>query len=117
MTSSVRMQWHGDRCEAIIHGATGDGLQLAAEHLLAEANKIVPIEEHILEASGHPDIDRQALEASVSYDTPYAVVQHERLDYRHDPGRQAKYLETPFNTEAATLQALVALPIRKALGK
>ena len=26
----------------------------------------------------------------------YAVPQHERLDYRHAPGKQAHYLEEPF---------------------
>jgi len=26
----------------------------------------------------------------------YAVIQHERLDFQHAPGREAKYLEKPF---------------------
>jgi hypothetical protein len=31
----------------------------------------------------------------VSFDTPYATRQHEELEWQHEPGRQAKYLETP----------------------
>ncbi len=31
----------------------------------------------------------------MSYDTPYAIRQHEELDYRHAEGRIAKYLELP----------------------
>jgi len=51
----------------------------------------------------------------VSYDTPYAVRQHEDLTLRHDPGRQAKYLEEPMQTERGTMLDLVATEIRRSL--
>jgi hypothetical protein len=51
----------------------------------------------------------------VSYDTPYAARQHEELDWRHAPGRQAKYLEQPLNAERATVLDLVAAQMRRAL--
>jgi hypothetical protein len=51
----------------------------------------------------------------VSYDTVYAVRQHEELTWRHDPGRQAKYLEQPYNTERPTMLALIAAAERRAL--
>src|SRR5215213_10742467 len=35
------------------------------------------------------------LEGAVTVDQPYALVQHERTDYAHPGGGQAKYLETP----------------------
>ena len=38
--------------------------------------------------------------AAVSYDTPYAIRQHEDLSYKHDAGRKAKYLEDPLNAAA-----------------
>ena len=36
------------------------------------------------------------LTAEVSYNEPYALIQHERLDFHHEQG-QAKYLENPLN--------------------
>jgi len=36
---------------------------------------------------------KQAIAGVVGFNTPYALVQHERLDYRHPMGGKAKYLE------------------------
>ncbi|SJN34160.1 hypothetical protein [Mycetocola reblochoni] len=55
------------------------------------------------------------LEATVSYDTPYAVIQHERLDFHHSEG-QAKYLEGPLEENRGTLQELIATEVRRATG-
>lgn len=38
--------------------------------------------------------------------------QHEDLSFRHAPGRQAKYLEQPMNTERETMLALSAVSFR-----
>lgn len=89
------------------------GLALALEHLLGESRKLVPIEEGTLERSG--TASRAGLRGVVSYDTVYAVRQHEELTWRHDAGRQAKYLEEPFHGERDTMQALIAAQIRRAL--
>lgn len=89
------------------------GLGLALEHLLAEARKLVPIEEGTLERSG--TASRDGLRGVVSFDTPYAVRQHEELTWRHDEGRQAKYLEQPWTGEADTMRALIVAQIRRAL--
>lgn len=91
------------------------GLRLGAEHLLKSARDIVPIEEGVLENSGKVSVNTGTMEAAVSFDTPYAVRQHEELDYEHDPGRRAKYLETPMHTEGATIAALVRGEVKKEL--
>lgn len=91
------------------------GLGLAMEHLLTESRKQVPLEEGTLERSGAAITDADALRGAVSYDTKYAVRQHEELDWRHDEGRKAKYLEDPLNQEGATMLALVAAQTRRAL--
>ena len=77
------------KCEA----AVGD----AAEFLLEEANRTVPIEEATLTRSG--TVSQEGLNAVVSYDTPYAARQHEELDWRHDEGRRAKWLELTFKEQ------------------
>lgn len=91
------------------------GLRLAAEHVLAESRRIVPLEEGTLERSGTATVDESALTAAVAYDTPYAIRQHEDLGQRHAPGRSAKYLERPFAEQAETVKALIAAEMRRAL--
>lgn len=117
MSRSVRtrVEWHGDKVTAEEKAATLRGLGLAAEHLLGAAKAIVPIEEATLERSGVASVDRSSMSASVSFDTPYAVRQHEELTWKHAPGRQAKYLEQPAITERETMLALMAAELRRAL--
>lgn len=110
----TRMAWQGRR----ITTRTGrgrrlaaEGLQQALEHTLGEARKIVPLDEGTLERSGRVVMD--GLNGTISFDTIYAVVQHERLDFKHLPGRQAKYLEQPMNTERNTMLQLMAVPLRR----
>lgn len=90
---------------------------LSAQHVLGVSDDLVPHEEGTLERSGTATAETQGSTAvgAVSYDGPYAVRQHEELDYRHDPGRQAKYLEQPLATEAATVAQIAANEVRKVL--
>ncbi|TYK47156.1 hypothetical protein [Actinomadura decatromicini] len=114
--SNVRNSFQlGDLSDAERAGAVR-GLQLGAEHLLQVSRLQVPIEEATLERSGVASVDPAALRAAVSYDTPYAVVQHEDLDLDHDDGRKAKYLEDPMNDEAGTIGEIVAAQVRRSLG-
>jgi hypothetical protein len=100
---------------AMASGAAAQGLLLSTEHVLTESNRRVPHEEGTLERSGAADVDPATLTGSVSYDTPYAVRQHEDLSLRHDDGRRAKYLETASTDEAQTVAALMAQAARKGL--
>ena len=89
----------------------------AAEHVLGESTKVVPIEEGTLSRSGRTDTtqDGTTVVAAISYGTPYAVRQHEDMSYRHDPGRTAKYLEGPLLDEAGTVQRIIGHTVGKAL--
>ncbi len=51
----------------------------------------------------------------VSYDTPYALVQHEELGFNHENGRKAKYLEEPFNQakDNGEIDAIIAKSIQE----
>jgi hypothetical protein len=95
-----------------VHAAAARGVAIAGEHVLGEAKKIVPIEEHILEESGTVTTDPANLKAAVVFDTPYAVPVHERMDLKHDEGRSAKFLEIPWNAEAGAVQKIIAMTIR-----
>lgn len=115
MPQRTRMSWNGAQASAAARAAVVRGVRKAAEHVLAEANKQVPHERGDLLRSGQVDVDPSTASAVISYDTPYAVRQHEELDYRHDPGRKAKYLEDPMRTEAPVVRDLVGAEIRRAL--
>lgn len=90
------------------------GLDVASEHLLGEAVDQAPIEEGTLGRSGKAT--REGLRAAVSFDTPYAVVQHEDMTLAHDPGRNAKYLERPMNSERDVLGQVIATSVRREIG-
>lgn len=111
----VKFVWHGDEVKRKEREGRNKGLRAAAEHLLAESQRLVPIEEATLERSGVASVDEAKGQAAVSYDTVYAVRQHEELTWRHDPGRSAKYLEIPFNTERKVMQEIIAAQIRRSL--
>jgi hypothetical protein len=111
----VEFNWRGPRVVERSHEGGIQGLKLASEHLLEAANRTVPIEEGTLERSGATALDEATLKAAVSYDTVYAIYQHEHLDFRHAPGRRAKWLELAFYEEADTMQRLVSTAIRRAL--
>lgn len=112
---SARMNWNGDAAKRAVEEAAARGLKKAAEHILTESRKIVPIEEGTLERSGEVSIDEGKLIAAVSYSTPYAVKQHEDLSLRHDAGRRGKYLESIINSEGDEAQGIVAAEVRRAL--
>jgi hypothetical protein len=95
-----------------LHKAAARGVAIAGEHVLGEAMKLVPIEEHILEESGTVTTDPANLKAAVVFDTPYAVYQHETFGLKHDEGRSAKYLETPMNAETEAVRKIIAMTIR-----
>jgi len=92
---------------SVLNGSANRGVALAAEHILGEANKAVPIEEDTLMRSGTVSTDPGKFTAAVSYDTPYAARQHEDMTLRHDQGRTAKYLENAMNSEVAAAAEII----------
>lgn len=109
------MTWNGDAIAKKIREDAAAGLLDGAEYLLEEALRIVPLEDSDLARSGSTSVDDDALQAATSFDTPYAIPQHENLDYRHDPGRQAKYLEEPLASKAQQIKRIIAKPIQQGL--
>lgn len=104
-----------ERVYASLSGALMDGLVDAAEHLLQVSRTEVPHEQGDLERSGAVTQDQAEGTVAVSYDRPYAVVQHEELSYRHAPGRKAKYLEDPAIAERETMTAIAGKRVQRAM--
>ncbi|WND36923.1 hypothetical protein RI578_22715 [Streptomyces sp. BB1-1-1] len=115
MTQRTRLNWNGAAALRGTRQGAIRGLRIAAEHVLTESRKRVPIEEATLERSGTATVDESSLTAAVAYDTVYAIRQHEELTYRHDAGRTAKYLEGPLEEQAGTVAAIIAAQLRRSL--
>lgn len=134
----MSVQWDADAVVRRIRQAAADGVFDAASHILEESNRVVPIEEATLlgsgtvtmrtgsakatstdtgqvSATGRPAIDTRGPVAVVSYDTPYAVVQHEDTELQHDPGREAKYLQRTINRRGRHVERFIADRIKAAI--
>lgn len=115
------VRWFGVEAVGRMRAGAARGLNRAATALKAESQARVPVDETDLRKSAAThDASEQSLEAAVTYDTPYAVIQHERLDFHHptdhNPGAQAKYLERPAVEMRHDLGAIVAAEIRREMG-
>ncbi|MEU0084894.1 hypothetical protein [Streptomyces sp. NPDC006274] len=112
MTQYARMSWEGNRLwNRRGRRLASEGLTRALEHTLGVSKRLVPLDEGPLERSGRVNVN--GLDGFISYDTIYAVRQHEELTWKHLPGRQAKYLEQPMNTERDVMLRLMAVPLRR----
>ncbi|WP_433793940.1 hypothetical protein [Actinoplanes sp. CA-252034] len=110
------LSWNADAVMAALRGASADGLEFAAEHLLQVSTQLAPHEEGDLARSGEVSSDADGQTFAVSFDRPYAVRQHEDLTLRHDDGKQAKYLEEPMSSEHDTMLRLIASRSQGLLG-
>jgi hypothetical protein len=109
---AVQVRWNGAAADALSEAAER-GVFKAAEVLLEQAVAIAPFEEGPLTVSGKATAD--GAKAAVSFNTPYAVIQHEAVGFRHPNGRQAKYLEQPANSFGPEFLEIVGNAIRGAI--
>jgi hypothetical protein len=116
--SSTEFRVHHTPAEVNARWKAGavNGLTLAAEHILQVSRQRVPLDDGVLERSGLASVDASELRAAVSYDTEYAVYQHETQGLRHLAGREWKYLENPAREEAEVVERIIAAAIERALG-
>lgn len=89
-----------------------EGLEKGLEHVLKVSKQQVPLDESTLERSGKV-VMNGPLDGAISYDTVYAVRQHEEMDWKHLPGRKAKYLEDPMNSEREVVLQMMAVGLRR----
>lgn len=99
---------------AEVEKALVQGLRQGLLHVLGTSNHRVPHLSGDLERSGAISVDRSRLIGAISYDTPYAVIQHESLDFKHSmPGRTAKFLELAIREEAEAVKLMIAKQLRE----
>lgn len=98
----------------VVEQAAQDGLREVAEHVLEESNKRTPKDDGDLIASGGVGVDD--LRANVAYKSFYAPWIHERVDFKHDDGGEAKYLENAVEAETSNLAEIMARAARGVAG-
>lgn len=94
--------------ERVIRNASRKGIHAALDVVASASQAQVPLDKGPLQASCAVDVSDDGKEGTISYDTPYAVRQHEETGYNHQRGRKAKYLEGPVNDSSVTAQAMAA---------
>lgn len=90
-----------------------EGLNEAARYLFGITDEVVPVDTGLLQSTGGiDDVTDDEVEPEVilgygSNDAYYAVYVHEDLEARHAPGKQAKYLEGPFDENVDDMIAII----------
>lgn len=101
MSSIARITVHLDKAKIrSVTKPTKRGTWSALDHLATISKEQVPLDKGPLKDSCYVDVAEDGKSGTVSYDTPYAVIQHEELGFQHQRGRKAKYLEDPVNDKA-----------------
>lgn len=119
------MKWQGGfdfrKAQARITEGLESGVRALADDIFDESQALVPNDPETgsgdLKASGRVEtaVGAAKVEAQISYGTGHAVIQHERLDYHHDSGEAAKFLERPLSAAQRSGGSTVAARVRKAL--
>ena len=108
--SNIKIEWSGtDRLIRLLASggsqsitALGRALHEEAQVIYSKSQAQVPYDTGALHVSGQihdPAYSGSEVVVEITYGgnaAPYAQVQHENRDYRHDPGRKSHYLQDPF---------------------
>lgn len=107
----MSLTWHGEEVAREIHRRATIAARRGAEDLFDAAQQTVPTDPgDELGRSGKVTSSDNV--SAVSYATDYAVLQHERMDYEHDPGRSAKWLERAMSGRRWEIARIVRRELR-----
>jgi hypothetical protein len=114
---TIKLQFNATHALHVIENAAKDGAIKAMQEVLEASQQIVPLDKTPLQKSAQLTVDDNTI--YVSYGTgesaEYATIQHENLNYRHAPGRQAKYLEQPFRAAQPRIITTIGNAIKDSL--
>lgn len=100
MSSNMRVHINKALVKTVVTRGSKKAVWSALDHLASVSKEQVPLDKGPLKDSCYVDVASDGKSGTVSYDTPYAVRQHEEMGYQHQRGRKAKYLEDPVNDKA-----------------
>ena len=100
----MNMEWYGGQILDAIIEAADNALLTCGSDLQSKSVERAPIDTGKLRESAVVDeseIAGHTVKVGYSPEVDdYSMVQHERLDFNHPRGGEAKYLENPFNENA-----------------
>ena len=96
----------------VLEKAAQDGLKDAGKQILKLARKKSPTDGGDSDKSGFSVVDDLTLQ--VGFKSHISSIQHEDLDYQHEPGEQAKFLEAAL--DEIDVGAIIAAKVRADLG-
>jgi hypothetical protein len=109
--------WTGTAAVHATLAAALDALESGADELLRKSNETIPLDTSAMMHSGQVDVFPDQFTATVSYNTPYAVRQHEDLTYRHAAGRRARWLELTAREDGERLGLWIGKRMRATFGR
>lgn len=115
MIEVIRTSWTGGNLSAEVMKQAMKDMELGAEAILSKSVDIVPHDTGTLQRSGHVVVDKPHSAVYISFNTPYALRQHEDMEWPHEPGRTAKYLEKPFEALKDAVNARIRRGIERVL--
>lgn len=101
---------------AVVKAAAVKAVVEVAEDVLTESNDRIPVDEGDLRRSGEVTAFPEHVAATITYDTPYAVKQHEDPTINHPRQGEHHFLEKAVQDNADRYVAYIADRIRKATG-
>lgn len=82
---------------ARIEELAAEGVREVAFNLWERSVDLAPVDSGDLRGNAHADPeDASGLAWVVGFPEPYALIQHENMEFNHPRGGQAKYLQQPF---------------------
>lgn len=113
--SGMKFEWRGGEYFDRVKANAGNAMVRIGEDLAAKSAGEAPFASGDLEGDCVASYDGNG-RLSVGYSLPYALIQHENLSFSHPRGGKAKFLEDPFNANAARYVEMVGEAVKRGMG-
>lgn len=110
---NVKVKWNSSGVIQAVTRSSKDSIIDIISEIDAISKDLVPVEMGDLKASGRHYMDGDT--GIVIYDAEHALIQHEDLDFHHEDGQSAKYLENAYNKVLPHMAAKMQIVIAKDL--
>lgn len=114
MARTAKIKWNSSGAIRAVTRATREATIELMGEVKERAVEYCPIDKGDLRASAR--VEYYSTRTVCIFDEPYALIQHENLEYKHKVG-QAKYLERAFNEVMPHLQPTIEHYIAAELAK
>lgn len=115
MTNITKFTWRGKELQGKMLQQGMQGLLDAGELILDASNQKAPIDEGVMIGTGDVTADESTKSVVISYDSPYAIKQHEDTTLKHKNGREAKFLQSAVQENTQRVTDILASALKAGL--